>query len=79
MPRIAKNVKGSFNAAQELIQVTMISGYRSVVSKTELYNSYVQQEMAADPSLTESQAEKKVGNLIQPPGRVNTRQALRLI
>ena len=46
----------------------LISGYRSVAYQTELYNSYVQQEMAADPSLTESQAEKKVQTYSQPPG-----------
>ena len=45
-----------------------LSGYRSVAYQTELYNSYVQQEMAADPTLTESQAEKKVQTYSQPPG-----------
>ena len=48
--------------------VSVDAGYRSVAYQTELYNSYVQQEMAADPSLTESQAEKKVQTYSQPPG-----------
>ena len=39
-----------------------------VAYQTELYNSYVQQEMADDPTLTESQAEKKVQTYSQPPG-----------
>ena len=62
--RIAKNVKQFLAAAQEIDpSYHLISGYRSVAYQTELYNSYVQQEMAADPSLTESQAEKKGSNL----------------
>ena len=67
--RIAKNVKEFLAAAQEIDpSYHLISGYRSVAYQTELYNSYVQQEMAADPSLTESQAEKKVQTYSQPPG-----------
>ena len=67
--RIAKNVKQFLAAAQEIDpSYHLISGYRSVAYQTELYNSYVQQEMAADPSLTESQAEKKVQTYSQPPG-----------
>ena len=57
--RIAKNVKEFLAAAQEIDpSYHLISGYRSVAYQTELYNSYVQQEMAADPSLTET--EKKI-------------------
>ena len=64
-----KNVKEFLAAAQEIDpSYHLISGYRSVAYQTELYNSYVQQEMAADPSLTESQAEKKVQTYSQPPG-----------
>ena len=56
-------------AAQEINpSYHLISGYRSVAYQTELYNSYVQQEMADDPTLTESQAEKKVQTYSQPPG-----------
>ena len=67
--RIAKNVKQFLAAAQEIDpSYHLISGYRSVAYQTELYNSYVQQEMAADPTLTESQAEKKVQTYSQPPG-----------
>ena len=59
--RIAKNVKEFLAAAQEIDpSYHLISGYRSVAYQTELYNTYVQQEMATDPSLTKSQAEKKV-------------------
>ncbi len=46
-------------AAQRIDQkLHLISGYRSVAYQTE-HNSYVQQEMAADPSLTESPGEEK--------------------
>ena len=67
--RIAKNVKEFLAAAQEIDpSYHLISGYRSVAYQTELYNTYVQQEMATDPSLTKSQAEKKVQTYSQPPG-----------
>ena len=67
--RIAKNVEEFLAAAQEINpSYHLISGYRSVAYQTELYNSYVQQEMADDPTLTESQAEKKVQTYSQPPG-----------
>ena len=50
--RIAKNVKEFLAAAQEIDpSYHLISGYRSVAYQTELYNSYVQQEMAADMPL----------------------------
>lgn len=78
--RIAKNVKEFLAAAQEIDpSYHLISGYRSVAYQTELYNSYVQQEMAADPSLTESQAEKRFKPIHNHQERVNTRQVLRLI
>ena len=67
--RIAKNVEEFLAAAQEINpSYHLISGYRSVAYQTELYNSYVQQEMADDPTLTESQAEKQVQTYSQPPG-----------
>ena len=67
--RIAKNVEEFLATAQEINpSYHLISGYRSVAYQTELYNSYVQQEMADDPTLTESQAEKKVQTYSQPPG-----------
>ena len=45
--QIAKNVKEFLAAAQEIDpSYHLISGYRSVAYQTELYNSYVQQEMA---------------------------------
>lgn len=78
--RIAKNVKEFLAAAQEIDpSYHLISGYRSVAYQTELYNSYVQQEMAADPSLTESQAEKRFKPIHNHQERVNTKQVLRLI
>ena len=57
----------------------MISGYRSVAYQTELYNSYVQQEMAADPSLTGvSGGEKRFKPIHNHQERVNTRRVLRI-
>ena len=46
----------------------LISGYRSVAYQESLFNNYVSQEMAADPSLTEKQAEDKVKTYSQPAG-----------
>lgn len=67
--RIAKNVQEFLTAAEAIDpNYHLISGYRSVTYQEQLYNSYVQQEMAADPSLTEAQAEKKVQTYSQPPG-----------
>ena len=67
--RIAKNVQEFLAAAQAIDpNYHLISGYRSVAYQEQLYNSYVQQEMAADPSLTEAQAEKQVQTYSQPPG-----------
>ena len=45
----------------------LISGYRSVAYQTTLYEQYVAQEMAADPSLDREAAEKKVQTYSQPP------------
>ena len=62
--RIAKNVKEFLAAAQEIDpSYHLISGYRSVAYQTELYNSYVQQEMAADPSLDGVSGGEKGSNL----------------
>ena len=67
--RIADDARNFLAAAQAIdASEHLISGYRSVAYQEELFNSYVSQEMAADPSLTESQAEKKVQTYSQPPG-----------
>ena len=67
--RIAENVT-NFLAAARAIEPNekLISGYRSVAYQQELYNSYVQQEIANDPSLIQEAAEEKVQTYSQPPG-----------
>ncbi|WP_286784127.1 M15 family metallopeptidase [Streptococcus sp. UBA4344] len=67
--RIADNVR-SFLAAAQAINASehLISGYRSVAYQEELFNSYVSQEMSADPSLTQSAAEDLVKTYSQPAG-----------
>ena len=67
--RIAQNVQDFLAAAQAITpEEHLISGYRSVAYQEELFNSYVSQEMAADPSLTQAQAEEKVKTYSQPAG-----------
>lgn len=46
----------------------LISGYRSVAQQTELYQAYVAQEIAANPSLSKAEAEETVQTYSQPPG-----------
>ncbi|SDP16331.1 D-alanyl-D-alanine carboxypeptidase [Streptococcus equinus] len=67
--RIADNVR-SFLAAAQAIDANehLISGYRSVAYQEELFNSYVSQEMSANPSLTQSAAEDLVKTYSQPAG-----------
>lgn len=45
----------------------LISGYRSVTYQTSLYNQYVEQEIAANPALDRTSAEKIVQTYSQPP------------
>ncbi|WP_164682212.1 M15 family metallopeptidase [Streptococcus hyointestinalis] len=67
--RIAENVEAFLAAAQAIdASEHLISGYRSVAYQEGLFNSYVQQEMAADPSLSESEAETLVKTYSQPAG-----------
>ncbi len=67
--RIAENVTNFLAAAQAIdASEHLISGYRSVAYQEGLFNSYVSQEMAADPSLTQEQAETKVKTYSQPAG-----------
>lgn len=53
---------------QQNPQEHLISGYRSVAYQAELYQSYVSQEMANDPSLTQEAAEAIVQTYSQPAG-----------
>ncbi|MBM7635938.1 M15 family metallopeptidase [Streptococcus saliviloxodontae] len=59
-----------FLAAAQAIDASehLISGYRSVDYQKELFQSYVDQEMAEDPSLTQEEAETKVKTYSQPAG-----------
>lgn len=59
-----------FLAAAQAIdpQEHLISGYRSVAYQAELYQSYLSQEMAKDPSLTQEAAEALVQTYSQPAG-----------
>ena len=64
MQELLRTLREFLAAAQEIDpSYHLISGYRSVAYQTELYNSYVQQEMAADPSLTEVSGGEKGSNL----------------
>ncbi len=67
--RIADDARNFLAAAQAIdASEHLISGYRSVAYQEELFNSYVSQEMAADPSLTHSAAEYLVKTYSQPAG-----------
>ncbi|WNZ89660.1 M15 family metallopeptidase [Streptococcus iniae] len=66
--RIADATAEFLVAAQAIDpQEHLISGYRSVETQTQLYQSYIEQEMASDPSLTPEAAEKRVQAYSQPP------------
>lgn len=59
--RITDNVRNFLAAAQAIDSSEhLISGYRSVAYQEELFNSYVSQEMATNPSLTQEAAEDLV-------------------
>lgn len=67
--RIADATAEFLAAAQAVnAQEHLISGYRSVAYQAELYQSYVSQEMANDPSLTQEAAEAVVQTYSQPAG-----------
>ncbi|AUW97309.1 M15 family metallopeptidase [Streptococcus pluranimalium] len=67
--RIAENVRDFLKAAQEVDPAFhLISGYRSVAYQKELFQSYIDQEKAANPSLSEEEAEKLVKTYSQPGG-----------
>ena len=66
--RIEENVINFLAAAQEVDPSEhLISGYRSVAYQEEIYNMYIQQEMA-EKGLDEAEAEKEVQTYSQPPG-----------
>lgn len=67
--RIADAATNFLAAAQAIDpQEHLISGYRSVEYQAQLYQGYVDQEMANDPSLTQEAAEKVVQTYSQPAG-----------
>ena len=67
--RIADNVREFLAAAQTIdSREHLISGYRSVAYQEELFNSYVNQELSSDPSLTQKEAEELVKTYSQPAG-----------
>ncbi|MGT2926976.1 M15 family metallopeptidase [Streptococcus cuniculipharyngis] len=67
--RIEDQVRGFLEAAQAIdANEHLISGYRSVAYQEELYESYVEQEMAANPDLSRAAAERLVQTYSQPAG-----------
>ncbi len=67
--RISENVLNFLAAAQAIdSNEHLISGYRSVAYQEDLYKSYVNQEMANDPTLTQEAAEELVQTYSQPAG-----------
>lgn len=67
--RISDKVS-QFLAAAQAIDASehLISGYRSVAYQEQLFNSYVQQEMANNANLTQKEAEEQVKTYSQPAG-----------
>lgn len=66
--RIADSLKQFLAAAQKIDpQEHLISGYRSVDYQSQVFQSYVEQEEANDPSLTDKAAVAKVETYSQPP------------
>ncbi|VTS43304.1 D-alanyl-D-alanine carboxypeptidase [Streptococcus porcinus] len=67
--RIADATADFLAAAQAVSpQEHLISGYRSVEYQAQLYQTYLAQEMAKDPNLTQEAAEKLVQTYSQPAG-----------
>lgn len=66
--RIEQNVRDFLTAAQAIdSQIHLISGYRSVEYQSQLYNSYVEQEMQTR-GITQEEAEQIVQTYSQPGG-----------
>lgn len=67
--RIATEVQAFLAAARQLSPAEqLISGYRSVAYQEQVYNSYVNRELANNPNLNQKEAEKIVQTFSQPPG-----------
>ncbi|GFH39678.1 M15 family metallopeptidase [Lactococcus insecticola] len=67
--RIAKNVTQFLAAAQAIDPSEhLISGYRSVAYQKQLFQQYVDQEIAAGNATTQAEAEKIVKTYSQPAG-----------
>ncbi|HEK9107544.1 TPA: D-alanyl-D-alanine carboxypeptidase family protein [Streptococcus equi subsp. zooepidemicus] len=67
--RIEQETADFLAAAQTIEpQEHLIAGYRSVVQQEELYQSYIAQELANDPTLTQEAAEALVRKYAQPAG-----------
>ena len=67
--RIAQEVSDFLAAAQALDPAFhLISGYRSVAYQKDLFQSYVNQEKANDPSLSDDEARDLVQTYSQPAG-----------
>lgn len=67
--RIAENTRKFLAAAQEIDSSEhLISGYRSVAYQEELYNNYIAQEKANNPSLSQEEAQKTGSNLFSAAG-----------
>ncbi len=67
--RIVEDAAGFLAAAQAIDpEEHVISGYRSVDTQAQLYQSYIDQEKANNPYLTDAEAEKLVQTYSQPAG-----------
>ncbi|KHD46356.1 M15 family metallopeptidase [Streptococcus hongkongensis] len=67
--RIVDAAAGFLAAAQAIDpEEHLISGYRSVETQAQLFQSYIDQEKANNPSLTDAEAEKLVQTYSQPAG-----------
>lgn len=67
--RIEKATRQFLAAAQAISpDERLISGYRSVAYQEQVYNGYVDRELANNPSLSREEAEKIVQTFSQPPG-----------
>ncbi|MGT2743762.1 M15 family metallopeptidase [Streptococcus phocae subsp. phocae] len=67
--RIEQDAADFLAAAQTVDpQEHLISGYRSVAYQEQLYQTYIDRELASNPNLTKEEAEKQVQTYSQPPG-----------
>lgn len=67
--RIIQDAAGFLAAAQAIDpEEHVISGYRSIDTQAQLYQSYIDQEKVTNPNLTDEEAEKLVQTYSQPAG-----------